>query len=55
MQSCDTTLYTWLRHRDQAIIDKTPGVPKVLNQLGQNECWHIFKQLLSAVQVNSMN
>ncbi|CAF1127232.1 unnamed protein product [Adineta ricciae] len=50
MQSCDTTLYTWLRHRDQAIIDQTPGVPKVLNQLGQNECWHIFKQLLSAVQ-----
>ncbi|UJR38276.1 hypothetical protein I4U23_030948 [Adineta vaga] len=54
MQFCDTTLYDWLRHRDQVIIDETSDTMKIvsytLNELGQSECWHLFKQLLSAVQ-----
>jgi len=55
MQLCDTTLYDWLRYRDQTIIEETSNQNKnifySLNHLGQQQCWHIFKQLLTAVQV----
>lgn len=55
MQLCDTTLYDWLRYRDHTIIDETSDEEKKvsysLNELGQRQCWHIFKQLLTAVQV----
>jgi len=55
MQLCDTTLYDWLRHRDRIIIEQTSDEKKtnfyLLNDLGQQQCWHIFKQLLTAVEV----
>ena len=55
MQLCDTTLHDWLRYRDHAIIEETSDEKKTifysLNDLGQRQCWHIFKQLLTAVQV----
>jgi hypothetical protein len=55
MQLCDTTLYDWLRRRDHTIIEETSDDKKTnfysLNDLGQRRCWHIFKQLLTAVQV----
>ena len=55
MQLCDTTLYDWLRYRDQTIIEDTSNQIKdnfySLNHLGQQQCWHIFKQLLTAVEV----
>ncbi|CAF2490372.1 unnamed protein product [Rotaria sp. Silwood2] len=54
MQLCDSTLHDWLRARDHAIIEETPNKMKnmfySLNDLGQRQCWHIFKQLLTAVQ-----
>ncbi|CAF3442766.1 unnamed protein product, partial [Rotaria sp. Silwood2] len=53
MQLCDTTLHDWLHYRDQTIIDETFDEKKnlfySLNDLGQRQCWHIFKQLLTAV------
>ncbi|CAF1101526.1 unnamed protein product [Rotaria sordida] len=54
MQLCDTTLHDWLRHRDHIIIEETSDEKKImfytLNDLGQQQCWHIFKQILAAVQ-----
>ncbi|CAF3887324.1 unnamed protein product [Adineta steineri] len=54
MQLCDTTLCSWLRYRNEAIIDETSHENKhisySLNDLGQQQCWHIYKQLLAAVQ-----
>lgn len=54
MQLCDTTLYDWLRYRDQTIIEQTSDGKKIsfytLSDLGQRECWNIFKQLLTAVE-----
>ncbi|CAF4600393.1 unnamed protein product [Rotaria sp. Silwood1] len=54
MQLCDMTLHHWLRSRDQNIIEKTPNVKKnmfySLDDLGQHQCWHIFKQILTAVE-----
>jgi len=55
MQLCDTTLHDWLRYRDDTIIEETSDEKKTifysLNDLGQRQSWHIFKQLLIAVQV----
>lgn len=55
MQLCDATLHDWLRYRDLAIIQESSHERKnmfySLNDLGQRQCWHIFKQLLVAVQV----
>ena len=52
MQLCDTTLYDWLRYRDNSIINETSeNTFYSLNDIGQRQCWHIFKQLLTAVQV----
>lgn len=57
MQLCDTTLYDWLRYRDRTIIEQTSDEKRVrfytLNELGQKECWNIFKQLLAAVEVRN--
>ncbi|CAF1346992.1 unnamed protein product [Rotaria magnacalcarata] len=54
MQLCDTTLHDWLRYRDDSIVQDTPAEKKsvfyTLNDLGQRQCWHIFKQLLTAVE-----
>ncbi|CAM4931451.1 unnamed protein product [Rotaria socialis] len=54
MQVCDTTLHDWLRYRDDSIVQDTPDEKKSvfysLNDLGQRQCWHIFKQLLTAVE-----
>jgi hypothetical protein len=59
MQLCDTTLYEWLRYRDRTIIEETSDEKKnsfhSLNDLGQRQCWHIFKQLLTAVEVINKN
>jgi hypothetical protein len=56
MQLCDTTLHDWLRYRDHTInkesSDETKNRSDSLNELGQQQCWHIFKQLLTAVEVN---
>lgn len=58
MQLCDTTLHDWLRYRDYAIIPQTSDDGKeifyTLNDLGQKQCWHIFKQLLTAVEVKTL-
>ncbi len=55
MQPCDTTLYDWLRYRDITIIEETSDEIRTifysLNDLGQHQCWNIFKQLLTAVEV----
>ena len=56
MQLCDTTLHHWLRYRDQILIDE-PSTEKnknfhILNDLGRSQCWNIFHQLLTAVEVN---
>ncbi|CAF2900130.1 unnamed protein product [Rotaria sp. Silwood2] len=54
MQLCDTTLHDWVHYRDQAIINEISEEKKnvfySLNDLGQRQCWHIFKQLLTAVE-----
>jgi hypothetical protein len=58
MQLCDTTLYDWLRYRDQDTIGKASETKKnnfyILNDLEQNQCWDIFKQLLLAVEVKNI-
>jgi hypothetical protein len=57
MQLCDTTLYDWLRYRDNIIIEETSETQRknfyTLNDIGQNQCSNIFKQLLTAVEVNN--
>ncbi len=55
MQPCDTTLYDWLRYRDATIIEETSNEIRTefysLTVIGQHQCWNIFKQLLTAVEV----
>jgi translation initiation factor 2-alpha kinase 1 len=59
MQLCDTTLHDWLRYRDHTIIEETSDEKKSifysLSDLGQRQSWHIFKQLLTAVQVRNIS
>ena len=52
MQLCDTTLHEWLRHRDQIIVEECHSTQQ-LNELGLQQCWKIFQQLLSAVEVKT--
>lgn len=55
MQLCEMTLHDWLRLRDRRIIndsqDKETDSIRSLNDIGQRQCWQIFKQLLTAVEV----
>ena len=57
MQLCDTTLHDWLRTRDRIIIEETTCKKNkdfyILNDLGLSQCWNIFQQLLTAVEVKS--
>lgn len=55
MQLCETTLHDWLRFRDRRIINdihvaETDSI-RSLNDINQRQCWQIFKQLLTAVEV----
>lgn len=58
MQLCDTTLHDWLRYRDRILIEEISTEKNknfhVLNELGRSQCWDIFQQLLTAVEVNSI-
>ena len=55
MQLCDTTLYDWLRYRDQSIIEQTSDERRIsfymLDDFRQKECRNIFEQILQAVDV----
>ena len=55
MQLCDTTLHDWLRRRDYTIAEEISDQKEnrfySLSGIGQHQCWHIFQQLLTAVQV----
>lgn len=55
MQLCNTTLHDWLRYRDQLLLkdfdQNRSKVNRTLNELAQQQCWQIFRQLLIAVEV----